>query len=154
VLGAVIDRTFAIREIRKLAVQRIIDVKIGDDGRRYTYGESPRLVASGISGAWITAFNIAADGTIQCLLQRCDNPKMSQDQWTYSPQVVKPYGTDYAVVIATTAPAQAMHDWLRTHNERKDAFDAVAMLKDTLAGRDGEGRLGTAGLFTAPPQQQ
>jgi hypothetical protein len=154
VLGAVIDRTFAVREIRRLAVRRIIDVKIGDDGRRYSYGETPRLVASGVNGSWITAFNIAADGTVQCLLQHCDNPRMSQDQWTYSPQVVRPYGTDYAVVIATGAPAQGMHDWLRTHNARKDAVDAVAMLKGALQAENGDGRVGTAGLFTVPPQQR
>jgi hypothetical protein len=154
VIGRIADRTYAVREIRKLSVPRILEVKIGDDGRRYSHGEAPRLVANDVGGRWLTVFNIAADGTVQCVVSTsCDNPKMSQNQWTYRPQVEKPYGTDYAVVIATSGPAQGLSQWLRAHNQKPDAFDAVAMLRAALTA-DQQSRIGTAGLFTVLKQPQ
>lgn len=153
VLGRVIDRTYAVREIKKLAVTRIIDVKMGD-GRAYTLNETPTLVASGINGNWLTVVNIAADGTLQRLFpfHSSDNPHMVQDQWTYSPRVDLPFGTDYTVVVATSAAPQGLSDWLRNHNNMRDAYDAVAVLRETFKS-DAQARLGTAGLFTRAAQQ-
>jgi len=153
VLGRIIDRTYAVREIKKLAVARIIDVKMGD-GRAYTLNETPKLVANGVNGNWLTVVNIAADGTLQRLFpfHPGDNPRMAQDQWTYSPRVDLPFGTDYTVVVATTAARPGLNDWLRDHNNMRDAFDAVAVLRDTFKA-DQQARLGTAGLFTRSAQQ-
>src|SRR5262249_21282410 len=67
VLGAVIDRTWAVREIHKLASPRIIDVRMGEQGKTYTLGDQPVLVADGIGGSYLTAINVASDGTLQLL---------------------------------------------------------------------------------------
>lgn len=153
VLGRIIDRTYAVREIKKLAVTRIIDVKMGD-GRAYSLNETPTLVASGINGSWLTVVNIAADGTLQRLFpfHPSDNPHMAQDQWTYSPRVDLPFGTDYTVVVSTSTAPKGLSDWLRDHNNMRDAYDAVAVLRDAFKS-DGRARLGTAGLFTRAAQQ-
>ena len=153
VVGRIVDRTYAVREIRKLSVTRILEVRIGDDGRRYSPGDTPRLIANGVGGRWLTVFNIAADGTVQCVVSSsCDNPKMSQNQWTRRPEVEKPFGTDYAVVIATSGPAQDLYQWLRAHNQKPDAFEAVAVLRTALMA-DQQSRIGTAGLFTVSKPQ-
>jgi hypothetical protein len=148
VLGRVIDRTWAVREIKKLAVTRVMDVKMGENGRSYTLGELPKMVVGGVRDTYLTVVNIAADGTLQLLFPfyPSDEPHMLTDQWTHSASVDLPFGTDYTVVIATSAPAQDLVDWLRAH-KRRDAFELPAVLTAKIAADD-KTRLGTAGLFT------
>jgi Caspase domain len=149
VLGAVIDRTWAVREIQKMATQRIIDVKMGENGREYTLGDQPTLVADGVGNSYLTVVNVAADGMLQLLFPfyAGHDPHMTRDQWTYSPKVDLPLGTDYTVVIATSSPAKELIGWLRTHNGKHDAFELPGILARTIKA-DGMARLGTAGLFT------
>jgi hypothetical protein len=150
VLGQVIDRTWAVREIQKLATPRIIDVQMGENGRAYSVGDQPTLAADGVRNSYLTVVNVASDGQLQLLFPfyASHDPHMSADRWTYSPKVAEPLGTDYTVVIATGKPAAAeLVKWLRMHNNRHDAFDLPAMLAKTIAA-DGNTRIGTAGLFT------
>jgi hypothetical protein len=148
-LGAVIDRTWAVRAIQKLAAGRIIDVQMGDHGKAYTLGDQPTLVADGVGGSYLTVVNVAADGTLQLLFPAygSDKPNMSENRWTYKPTVDIPLGTDYTVVIATSAKADDLVGWLRTHNQKHDAFELPAVL-DSKIKADNKTRLGTAGLFT------
>jgi hypothetical protein len=150
-LGNVIDRTWAVREIKKLSSSRIIDVKMGDDGRSYTLGDHPQLVVSDLRDSYLTVVNIAADGTVQLLFPffAGDNPHIATDQWSYMPAVGVPFGTDYTVAIATRVPATDLLAWLRGHNNRRDAFELPAVIARTVAA-DAKARVGTAGLYTTP----
>jgi hypothetical protein len=149
VLGWVIDRTWAVREIRKLASPRIIDVTMGEKGKGYTPGEQLTLAANGVRDAYLTVVNVGSDGTVQLLFPYYGShePHMAEDQWSYRPKVTLPLGTDYTVVIATTAKADDLTGWLRDHNQKRDAFELAKVLEKKIAA-DGKTRLGTAGLFT------
>jgi hypothetical protein len=149
VLGAVIDRTWAVREIQKMATPRIIDVKMGQNGQAYSLGDQPTLVADGVRNTYLTVVNVAADATLQLLFPfyAGHDAHMTLDQWTYSPKVDYPLGTDYTVVIATSGPAKDLVGWLRAHNQKHDAFQLPGILAKTITA-DGMARLGTAGLFT------
>jgi hypothetical protein len=149
VLGAVIDRTWAVREIQKLATQRILDVTMGENGQAYALGDQPKLVAGGVRNSYLTVVNVAADGTLQLLFPfyASHDPHMTADLWTYSPKVDLPLGTDYTVVIATSGPAKELVGWLRAHNGKHDTFGLPAVLAQAIKA-DGAARIGTAGLFT------
>jgi hypothetical protein len=149
VLGRVIDRTWAVREIKKLAPQRIINVQMGEGGKAYSVGDQPNLVASGVLDSYLTVVNVASDGQIQLLFPFYPNqePHMSIDQWTYSPRVALPLGTDYTVVIATSKPANDLITWLHSHNNKYDAYDLPGILSKKIDA-DNKTRIGTAGLFT------
>jgi hypothetical protein len=149
VLGAVIDRTWAVREIQKLATQRILDVTMGENGQAYSLGDQPKLVAGGVRNSYLTVVNVAADGTLQLLfpVYASHDPHMTADRWTYSPRVDLPLGTDYTVVIATSGPAKDLVGWLRAHNGKHDAFGLPEVLAQAIKA-DGAARIGTAGLFT------
>jgi Caspase domain/Domain of unknown function (DUF4384) len=151
VLGNVIDRTWAVREIKKLSASRIIDVKMGEEGRSYTLGDHPQLVVSDIRDSYLTVVNIAADGTIQLLFPfyADHDPHITTDRWSYMPAVSAPFGTDYTVAIATAGPATNLLAWLRSHTDRHDAFELPAIIARTLAA-DAKARVGTAGLYTTP----
>jgi hypothetical protein len=150
-LGSVIDRTWAVREIKKLSSTRIIDVKMGEDGRSYTLGDHPQLVISDIRDSYLTVVNIAADGTVQLLFPffASDNAHIATDQWSYMPAVGAPFGTDYTVAIATREPATELLAWLHGHNNKRDAFELPAVIARTMAA-DTKARVGTAGLYTSP----
>jgi hypothetical protein len=153
VLGGVIDRTWAVREIRKLtAGARIIDARIGDNGKSYSVGQRPELAVDGVRDAWLTAVNIAADGTIQMLFPfyASDQPHVMDDQWIHPFDVQLPYGTDYTVVIATSSRAGDLLAWLHGHNLKPDAVELPAVIGRTIAA-DPKARAGAAGLYTAAP---
>jgi hypothetical protein len=149
VLGAVIDRTFAVREIRKLAAARAINVKLGEDGRDYTLDESPALVANGVRGRYLAVVNVAADGTLQLLfpVYASDDPHATNDRWSHPLKVGLPLGADSAVVIATSKPAGDLVRWLQDHDGKHDAFLLPPVLAAAIEA-DGNTRLGTAGVFT------
>jgi hypothetical protein len=151
VLGNVIDRTWAVRELKKLSASRIIDVKMGEDGRSYTLGDHPQLVVSDIRDSYLTVVNIAADGTVQLLFPfyAGHNPHITTDRWSYMPAVDAPFGTDYTVAIATSGPAADLLAWLKGHNNKHDAFELPAVIARTIAA-DAKARIGTAGLYTTP----
>jgi hypothetical protein len=149
-MGLIIDRTWAVREIQKLAVPRIIDVRMGENGRAYTVGEQVSLVADGVRDSYLTVVNVASDGTLQFLFPYypSHNPHVMSDQWMYSPKVDLPLGTDYTVVVSTDPEAAAeLVKWLREHNHLHDAVDLPAVLAKVIEA-DGKTRIGTAGLFT------
>jgi hypothetical protein len=151
VLGGVIDRAFAVREIRKLSTSQIIDVRIGEDGKSYKVGQHPVLAVEGVSDSYLTAVNIAADATIQMLFpfHSGDDPYISAGRWTRPFDVELPYGTDYTMVIATSRPAAELIAWLRAHNRKPDAFELPAVIAHLVAV-DPNARVGAAGLYTAP----
>jgi hypothetical protein len=151
ILGDVIDRTWAVRAVKKLSGSRIIDVKVGEDGRSYTLGDHPELVISDIRDSYLTVVNIAAEGTLQLLFPfyASHNPHISTDRWSYLPAVDAPFGTDYTVAIATSRPATELIAWLRAHNNKHDAFELPPVIARTLAA-DPNARVGTAGLYTTP----
>jgi hypothetical protein len=151
VLGYVIDRTWAVREIKKLSASRIIDVKMGEEGRSYTLGDHPQLVVNDIRDSYLTVVNIAADGTVQLLFPfyADHDPHITTDRWSYMPAVSTPFGTDYTVAIATAGPATNLLAWLRGHTDKRDAFELPAVIDRTLAA-DAKARVGTAGLYTTP----
>jgi hypothetical protein len=152
VLGPVIDRTWAVREVKKLTGARIIDTRMGDNGKSYSAGQRPDLTVEGVRDTWLTAVNIAADGTIQMLFPfyPSEQPHITDDRWTHPFDVQLPYGTDYTVVIATSSRADDLLAWLRAHNLRRDAVELPAVIGRTLAA-DPKARIGTAGLYTAAP---
>jgi hypothetical protein len=150
VLGGVIDRTWAIREIQKLSPERVLQVRLRDGGKLYTVGGSPQLIVDNIAGQYLTVANVAADGTVQLLfpVYASHDPHMGASQWTYEPVVGDPFGADLVVAIATSQPATQLLAWLEEHNLKRDAVDLVHVVGDTLAA-DPQARLGTVGLYTA-----
>jgi hypothetical protein len=147
ILGDVIDRTWAVREVKKLSASRIIEVKINEDGGSYALGDHPELVISDIRDSYLTVVDIAAEGTLQLVFPfyASHSPHVTTDRWSYLPAVDAPLGTDYTVVIATSRPAIELIAWLQAHN----AFELPAVIARTLAA-DANARVGTAGLYATP----
>jgi Caspase domain len=150
-LGAVIDRTWAVREIQKLSQSRVIDVGVLPAGKSFAIHDTPELTVGDVRDRYLTVVNIAADGTVQLLFP--DSPKLDPhilaDLWQYKPVVGEPFGADVVVGVATSRPATELTAWLRTHNKQRDAFDLPGVITRTIA-TDTDSRVGTVGLYTMP----
>jgi hypothetical protein len=150
-LGTVIDRTWAIKEVQNLSRSRVLEVRMRVNGRSYRYGDRPSLVVSGIKGRHLTVVNIAADGTLQLLFPYFpeDNSQIASDEWTYSPRVDAPFGADHLTVVATEKPATDFIAWMKAENAKRKAALLPAALAQVVEG-DKAARIGTVGVYTAP----
>jgi hypothetical protein len=150
-LGNVIDRTWAIREVQKLSRSRAIDVEMREGGKSYKMGDRPELRISDVRDHYLTLVNIAADSTVQLLFPAnpSQDPYIRGENWTYDPVVRPPLGADLVVAIETSRPVEQLIDWLHRHDGKPDAFDFPAMVARTIAA-DATSRVGTVGLYTTP----
>jgi hypothetical protein len=150
-LGNIIDRTWAIREIQKLSRSRAIDVEMREGGKSYKIGDRPELRISDVRDSYLTLVNIAADGTLQLLFPANPSQRayIREENWIYDPVVRPPFGADLVVAIETSRPVEQLIDWLHAHNGKPDAFDLPAVVARTIAV-DETSRVGTVGLYTTP----
>jgi hypothetical protein len=148
-LGAVIDRTWAVRSLNKLSAPRTLVVGLRENGKIYVPGDRPEIVAGGIRGRYLTVFNIAADGELQMLFPTHGrDPHIDSDEWTYQPVVEMPFGVDHVVAVTTAQPADRLLKWLNDNNHKR----AAALVPDRLAeliASDTTWRLGSVGLYTS-----
>jgi Caspase domain len=152
-LGEIIDRTWAIREVQKLSRHRVLSVRLRENILVYTpdtsLDDAPRLIVDGVAESYLTVMNIAADGTIQLLFPvGGEDPYIRSDRWTNNPTVGEPFGADHVIVVATAHPAIELLSWMIAHNHKHDAAELPSVLANTLTS-NGATRVGTVGLYTA-----
>ncbi len=163
-IGDVIDRTWAVRRIQRLATLRGLDVTLGDSSTLYKLKDHVPLSAAGVLDSYLTAVNIGGNGELSLLFptpKRAEGAEesclptdpqdfhVSTDSWARWPQiyVTPPVGTEFTTVIATRALDKELTGWLRCRNGKYDAV-AFARMLAARAEADSTMRIGTAGLFT------
>ena len=151
-IGDVADRTWAIRRLRAISQSRVLLVGLASGGSLLTPGDQASATAEDLRGEHLTAFNIAADGTVQMLYpspageQRvCPDPQ--GDRWSCSLEVEPPFGADTIVALATSKVPTDFVAWLKAHHAKRDAALIPAELGRVLDD-DSSARLGFAGVFT------
>ncbi len=149
-LGGVIDRTWTFHAIERLSEARVLQIALVGGGKLYVPGDNPTFVASGLVGTYLTVFNIAATGQVQMIYPyRASNPRFTDDEWSFSPNVTVPYGADQLVALTSAAPPAPLLTWLEEHDQLPDAALVPAIIKK-LIDDDPSVRIGTVGLHTAP----
>jgi hypothetical protein len=151
-IGDIADRTWAIRRLRGISQSRVLLVGLASGGSLLTPGDQASATAEDLHGEHLTAFNIAADGTVQMLYpsapgeQRvCPDPQ--GDRWSCNLEVEPPFGADTIVALATSKVPTDFVAWLKAHHAKRDAALIPAELGRVLDD-DPSARLGFAGVFT------
>jgi len=151
-IGDIADRTWAIRRLRAISQSRVLLVGLASGGSLLTPGDQASATAEDLHGEHLTAFNIAADGTVQMLYpsapgeQRvCPDPQ--GDRWSCGLEVEPPFGADTIVALATSKVPTDFVAWLKAHHAKRDAALIPAELGRVLDD-DPSARLGFAGVFT------
>ena len=151
-IGEVADRTWAIRRLRVISQSRVLSIALASGGTLLIPGDQATVQAEDLRGGHLTAFNIAADGTVQMLYpaapdQKGQCPDPSGDRWSCGLEVTQPFGADTIVALATAKDPTEFVAWLKAHNGNPDAALIPAELGRVL-GDDRSARLGFAGVFT------
>jgi hypothetical protein len=146
IVPGVVDRTAAITFIKQFSLPRTQAVRLKETGKRYTPSDHPTLQVEAGQNKYLIVFNIAADGRVQMLdSKQIRDPK---GVWSYSPNVVEPFGADCVVAVVSDTKLKGLDEWLNRH----DNTPVAGLLSDQLGQalkQDPTLRIGTVGLYTA-----
>lgn len=156
-IGAIADRTWAVRRLRALSQSRVLSIRLASGGSVLTSGDAARVEADDLRGEHLTTFNIAADGAVQMLFPAAPDekghcPDLLSDRWSCDLAVRPPFGADTIVALATSSDPADFVAWLKTHHGKRDAALLPAAL-GRLVETDPSARLGFAGVFTNSTRQ-
>jgi uncharacterized caspase-like protein len=157
-MTGVINKRKAIGQLAGSANERVLRVDIGPKprGKLYKNGESVDLAVTHKGGAaYLTAFNLAGDGTVQLLypLDGDGNGLMAAGQTRVvmaRTKAVKPFGVDNVVAISTPAEPRTLRAALKRIDGRRDALVAAGLIRDELDAAKGQAAMSLGELYTGP----
>ncbi|MBW8815835.1 MAG: caspase family protein [Caulobacterales bacterium] len=155
-LAGVISKRKAIGDLAGSANERVLQVQVGPKpkGQLYKKGETVDLaVTHRGEPAYLTAFNLASDGTVQVLypLDGDGDGKMTAGDARVSltrTRAAPPFGVDNVVAVATAGPPTALRGALSRMNGKREATAAAAAVRDELDQAHGRAALALGELYT------
>ena len=157
-LTGVINKRRAVSELAGSANERVLRVDIGPrkKGQLYKNGETVDLaVTHKGEAAWLTAFNLAGDGTVQRLypLEGDGDGKMAAGQVRVvmaRTRASAPFGVDSVVAISTPTEPALLRQALARMDGKRDAIAAAAIVRDHLDQARGKAAMSLGELYTGP----
>ncbi|MBU1377121.1 MAG: caspase family protein [Alphaproteobacteria bacterium] len=155
-LSGVIMKRQAVSQLAGSANERQLKVDIGPrpKGQLYKNGESVDLAVTHRGGeAWLTAFNLAGDGTVQMLypLEGDGDGRMVAGQTRVVMARTKasaPFGVDNVVAIATPTDPKVLRAALKRIDGKRDAMVASGLVRDELDAAKGQAAMALGELYT------
>ena len=157
-LTGVIMKRRAVGQLAGSSDERRLKVDIGPrpKGQLYKKGESVDLAVTHRGGeAWLTAFNLAGDGTVQLLypLDGDGDGRMVAGQTRVvmaRTKAVPPFGVDNVVAIATPTEPTVLRAALKRIDGKRDAMVASGLIRDELDAAKGQAAMALGELYTGP----
>ncbi len=157
-LTGVINKRKAIKDLAAFANERVLKVQIGPrkPGELYKNGEAVDLaVTHNGAAAWLTAFNLAGDGTVQRLfpLDGDGDGKLTAGQVRVvmaRTRASPPFGVDHVVAISTPTEPRLLRQALARMDGKREAAAAAAAVRDQLDEAKGQAALSLGELYTGP----
>jgi hypothetical protein len=147
-LVTVIDRTAAIRELKKIATKSPQVVRVAPDDAQHHNEEPVQIELSDVAGRAVILFDISGDGTIQMLYPIGSDAAPTQAGSLRLPlRVREPFGAEQVVVITSAARVTALEQALLELNRRKVPGQLIRVMAKYLPS---DARVGSIGFFTAP----
>ena len=157
-LTGVINKRRAVNELARAANERALKVDIGphQKGQLYKNGETVDLaVIHQGAAAWLTAFNLASDGTVQMLYPLGDDGdgRMAVGQVRVvlaRTRAAPPFGVDHVVAIATPSDPKFLRQAIARMDGKREALAAAAAVRDQLDLGSGQAAMALGELYTGP----
>jgi caspase domain-containing protein len=157
-LAGVIMKRRAIGELAGSANERQLKVDIGPrkKGELYRSGENVDLAVRHTGGAaWLTAFNLAGDGTVQMLypLDGDGDGRMTAGETRVvmaRTRAAPPFGVDNVVAIASPGDPKLLRAALLRVNGKRAAMVAAGAVRDELDQAHGQAAMALGELYTGP----
>lgn len=156
-LAGVINKRKALADLAAVANERRLRVEIGPKpkGQLYKSGEGVDLaVVHRGAASYLTAFNLAGDGTVQMLfpLEGDGDGRMVEGQTRVvmaRTKAAPPFGVDNVVAVATPEAPAVLRAALKRMDGKREAMAAAGAVQDELAQAKGQAALGLGELYTA-----
>jgi hypothetical protein len=157
-LAGVIKKRKVVRDLAGSANERQLKVDIGPrpKGQLYKGGENVDLaVTHKGSAVYLTAFNLAGDGTVQMLypLDGDGDGKMAAGDSRVvmaRTKAAPPFGVDNVVAIATPAEPKTLRATLGRLNGKRQPEAAAGAVRDELDQGHGQAAMALGELYTGP----
>jgi hypothetical protein len=147
-LPTVIDRTAAIRALKRIATQSPQVMRISPDDRQHHNNQSVEIDLSDAAGRALVVFDVSGDGTIQLLYPIGSDPSPTQSANLRLPlRVREPFGADQVVAITSGQRMVELEKVLLQVNRRRASAQVIKSLERYMPA---DARIGSIGFFTVP----
>lgn len=147
-LITVIDRTAAIRELKKIATQAPQVVRIAPDDEQHHNDQPVQIELSDVAGRAVILFDISGDGTVQMLYPIGSDAAPTQAASLRLPlRVREPFGAEQVVAITSGERLTNLEQALLELNRRKAPGQLIKVMAKYLPS---DARVGSIGFFTIP----
>jgi hypothetical protein len=147
-LATVVDRTAAIRELKKIATKSPQAVRVAPDDSQHHNDDPVQIELSDVAGRAAILFDISGDGTIQMLYPIGSDAAPTQAGSLLLPlRVREPFGAEQVVAITSAQRVTELEQALLQLNRRKAPGQLIKIMAKYLPA---DARVGSIGLFTTP----
>lgn len=144
-LQGVIDKWRALPALRRMVAARSLDISTYPDAKRHLLGSKVGFRSEALPYKFITAINLAPDGTVKLLIPFAGDPgvHVTGKIWEQKFSATEPPGSDHLIVIASQSRLDGLHRQLRAVSARRLAWLLHKVLRDVPH------EIGMASLYTA-----
>jgi hypothetical protein len=147
-LASVVDRTAAIRELKKFSTKAPQTLQLigGDD--RHRIDDVVRIALSDVANRSIILVNLSSDGTVQMLYPFApDSPQNLEPDFRISLRVRRPFGADQIIAVTSPTSLSALEQAVSALNRTRAPGPLIKSLFRYLPS---DARVGSIGIFTGP----
>jgi len=147
-LPTVVDRTAAIRELKRMATRSPQTMRIWPDDRQQRAGQTIEVELSDVAARALLLFNVSGDGTIQMLYPvGTDAPLAKSPSLRLPLRVGEPFGAEQIVAVTSQQRMSDLETVLIQLNRRRAPGQLVKSLERYLPA---DARIASIGFFSAP----
>ncbi|OSI66483.1 hypothetical protein BSZ22_27270 [Bradyrhizobium canariense] len=147
-LPTVIDRTAAIRELKRIATRSPQVMRIWPDDRQQRAGQTIEVDLSDVASRAVLLFNVSGDGTIQLLYPVGADAALARSASLRLPlRVGEPFGAEQIVAVTSQQRMVELETALVQFNRRRASGQVIKSLERYLPA---DARIASIGFFSAP----
>jgi hypothetical protein len=147
-LSNVVDRTAAIRELKRFSTKSPQMMRVSPDDRRQRNGQTIEINLSDVAGRAVVLFNISGDGATQILYPvGRDASPVGSANLRLALRVREPFGAEQVVAITSNERMSDLEQVLSQLNGRRLPGQVIKSLQRSLPP---DARVGSVGFFSAP----
>ncbi|MVT75997.1 hypothetical protein GPL20_23610 [Bradyrhizobium cajani] len=147
-LPTVVDRTAAIRELKRMATRSPQIMRIWPDDRQQRAGQTVEVDLSDVASRAVLLFNVSGDGTIQMLYPVGSDAALARSASLRLPlRVGEPFGAEQIVAVTSQQRMVDLETVLMQLNRRRASGQVIKSLERYLPA---DARIASIGFFSAP----
>ncbi|MGF6306251.1 hypothetical protein ABIB82_000329 [Bradyrhizobium sp. i1.8.4] len=147
-LTTVVNRTAAIRELKRMATQSPQVMRIWPDDRQQRSGQAVEVELSDVGSRAVLLFNVSGDGTIQMLYPVGSDAALARSANLRLPlRVGEPFGAEQIVAVTSQQRMVDLETVLMQLNRRRASGQVIKSLERYLPA---DARIASIGFFSVP----